>query len=338
MTKEMVNAIEFSHVVDLLDRIASPRLVDRALRASGLSRKAVKQTSGYVPYRLEASVIEYVARATGDTQLGAKLGQQFNYAAYDAYARYVLNAHDLKTAITRGREAFAFINPGSEIHLDFRGDIMVAGRTSGLDSAVGHRHLDDGAIVLIAKVFKHFLGPNWRPEWVEICGADTKRAAFLEDLMDAPLQTEARMPGVAIRIEDLSTKNPSPPAPNEVISLAELPSMMGIRPASTTRDLVWHTLTIQLVLGSMTQEAVAQKLNIGPRTLQRALQQEGTSFRDVKASFIESRARLLLSKTDFEIPKIARSLGYDEPKSFQRAFRKQTGMTPRAYRTVTAHG
>jgi AraC-like DNA-binding protein len=105
----------------------------------------------------------------------------------------------------------------------------------------------------------------------------------------------------------------------------------------TTRDLVWHTLAVQFALGDMTQEAVAQRLNMGHRTLQRALQFEGTSFRSVKASFIESRARSLLAETEFEITTIARSLGYDEPKSFQRTFRKLTGMTPRAYRKVMSN-
>jgi AraC-like DNA-binding protein len=87
----------------------------------------------------------------------------------------------------------------------------------------------------------------------------------------------------------------------------------------------------------MTQEAVVQRLNMGHRTLQRALQFEGTSFRSVKLSFIEYRARVLLSETEMDITTIARSLGYDEPNSFKRAFRKQTGMTPRAYRMVAAH-
>ena len=222
--------------------------------------------------------------------------------------------------------------------MDVQGDIVVVGRESGLDGAVGHRHLDDGTLVIIAKVFHHFLGPDWRPEWLEIASTDQRRAEYLEDLIGAPLRTGAKMPGLAIRLDDLSTKNPSPPMPNQVISLAELPNMMDIRPATTTRDLVWHTLAVQFALGDMTQEAVAQKLNLGPRTLQRALQLEDTSFRDVKLSFIESRARALLSETEFDITTIARSLGYDEPKSFQRAFRKLTGMTPRAYRMVTAHG
>jgi len=337
MAQKMINTVEFFHVIDLLDAIAPPSLVDRALTASGLSRKAVKQINGYVPYRLEASVVEYVARALGDTQLGAQLGDQFNYAAYDAYARYVLSSPDLKTALTRGRKAYPLIGPGGEILLDVRGDIMVVGHESGLDGAVGHRHLDDGAIVIIAKLFQHFLGPNWRPEWVEVGGSDKQRATYLEDLMDAPLRTGARMSGLAIRLDDLSKKNPNPPAPNEAISLAELPNMMGIRPAVTTRDLVWHTLAVQFALGDMTQEAVAQRLNMGHRTLQRALQFEGTSFRSVKLSFIEYRARVLLSETEIDITTIARSLGYDEPKSFNRAFRKQAGMTPRAYRMGAAH-
>ena len=336
MTQGMVNAVEFAHVVDLLDRISSPALVNRALRASNLSRKAIRQADGYVPYRLEASVIEYVARATGDAQLGAKLGEQFNYKAYDAYARYVLSAPDLRSAIARGRQALFLINPGSEINLEFRGDFLVFGRYSGLDGVVGHRHLDDGTIVMVTKVFQHFLGPDWRPEWVEVAGSDPQRSAYLEDLVGAPLRTGASMPGIAVRVDDLATKNPCPPDPNQVLSFAELPTAMGVRPLTSTRDLVWHTLTIQFALGDMTQGAVARQLNIGSRTLQRMLQIEGTSFRDVKASFIEFRARTLLAETNFEIPSIARSLGYDEPKSFQRAFRKMTDMTPTAFRNTNA--
>jgi len=338
MNQGMVNLVELVHVIELLDRVASPAIVDRALRASNFSRKAIKKANGYVPYRLEASVIEYVARATGDTRLGAKLGEQFNYAAYDAYARYVLSSKDLYSAVLRARQAFSLINPGSEIHLEVREDFLVAGRYSGLDSVVGHRHLDDGTIIIIAKVFQYFLGPDWRPEWVEIAGTDRQRASYLEDLVGAPLRTDAKIPGVAVRLADLSTPNPDPPDPNEVLSFSALPSAMGVRPLVSARDLVWHTLAIQFAMGDMTQEAVARQLNMGPRTFQRMLQSEGTSFRDVKADFIESRARALLAETNFEIPSIARSLGYDEPKSFQRAFRKLTGMTPTAYRSVTING
>ena len=59
---------------------------------------------------------------------------------------------------------------------------------------------------------------------------------------------------------------------------------------------------------------------------------EGTSFREVKATFIETRARELLAESDLGLDEIARSLGYREPNSFRRAFRTWMGLSPRAYR------
>ena len=333
----MINVAEFGHVIELLDRIAGPALVDRALRATGLTRRALREADGYVPYRLEASVVEHVARATGDAQLGAKLGDRFSYDAYGAYAQYVLAAPDLKSAIERGRRAYPLISPGSEIALDIRADYMVIGRNAGHESVVGHRHLDDGTIVIITKVLQHFLGPDWRPEWMEVGGTDTARSAYLVDMMGSPLRTGAAMPGVAVRLDQLGTRNPAPPEAHQIILFSDLPRAMALRPLTSTRDLVLHALAIQYALDDMSQEAVAQHLNIGARKLQRMLQIEGTSFRETKASFLEQHARALLTESDLGVDTIARTLGYEEPQSFRRAFRAWTGSTPHGYRTA-AHG
>lgn len=328
----MVNIVEFAQVLDLLDRIASPAIVNRALRSANLSRKVVRETQGFLPYRLEASVVEHVARALGDNQLGARLAQQFDYAAYDAYARYVLGATDLATAISRGQRAFPLISPGSEIVLRRRDGHLLVGRKSELDRIVGHKHLDDGAIVIIGQVMRHFLGPNWHPAWIEVGGEDDARSRYLEDMMGAPLRAGAAMPAVAVRFADLRAANPSPPAPQEIVGLAELPMMMGVRPPKSTADIVRYALATQFALGDLSQDAVARQLSMGRRNLQRSLESEGDSFREVKARFIESRARALLSETGLDIESVARLLGYNEPKSFQRAFRKWTGQTPHSYR------
>ena len=107
----MVNLVEFRHALDLLDLLASKACVDRALHAVGLSRKLVDRESGFLPYRAEAQVVEHVARAIGDADLGARLAQHFDYAVHDAYARYVLSASDLGAALERGRRAFALLQP-----------------------------------------------------------------------------------------------------------------------------------------------------------------------------------------------------------------------------------
>lgn len=334
MAAPLVNIAEFAHILDLLDRVASSAIVDRALQNEGLNRKVLQQGAGFLPYRLEASVLEYVARAIGDHRIGDRLARQFDYSTYDAYARYVLGAKDLASALFRGRQAFSLTHPGSEIVLRKHGGHVLVGRRSGLTTVIGSRHLDDGAIVIIDQVIRHFLGPDWRPAWIETTSEDSAGTIHLEDTAGVLVRTGAEMPAIAVRASELHTPNPSPPGVHEVVGFLELPALMGIDPPKTMADAVQQVLRTQLALGDMSEESVASRLSIGRRTLQRALRAEGTSFREVKARFIESRARAVLVESELDISTIARSLGYDEPKSFRRAFRNWTGLTPNAYRTV----
>lgn len=334
MFPPMVNLVEFRHAVDLLDRHASRAIVDRALRSAGLSRKALRQESGFLPYRAEAQVIEYVARALGDADLGARLGNRFEYMIYDAYARYVLGAKDLGTALKRGRLAFPLMHPGSEIVLQRTDGHLRVGRRSGIGTVVGHRHLDDAAILLIQHVVRQFLGPDWRPSWIEATGDRGARTTYLENRIAAPVRTGTDFPALVIRRTDLSAPNPSPLGAHDVITFTELPAMMKVTPPETMTDAVAQVLATQFLVGDLSEESVARRLSVGRRTLQRALKAEATSFRELKARFVATRARALLSGSQLDIPTIARAFGYEEPNSFRRAFSTWTGMTPDAYRAA----
>jgi AraC-like DNA-binding protein len=197
---------------------------------------------------------------------------------------------------------------------------------------VGHRHLDDAAILIISEVFRHFLGPDWRPAWIEATGTDAVSTTYLQETIGAPARTGAEMPAVAIRESDLSTPNPNPPGAHERVGFIELPSLMRVDPPETMAAAVEQVLRTQFVLGDLSEEGVASRLALGRRSLQRALRLEATSFREVKARFLEQRARSLLAESDLDVPTIARAMGYDEPRNFRRAFRAWTGQTPHAYR------
>jgi AraC-like DNA-binding protein len=67
-------------------------------------------------------------------------------------------------------------------------------------------------------------------------------------------------------------------------------------------------------------------------TLKRRLQDEGLTFRDVKEGVILELAKRALSETDIPVGDIADRLGYSEPSSFHRAFRRLSGTTPSDFR------
>jgi AraC-like DNA-binding protein len=187
-------------------------------------------------------------------------------------------------------------------------------------------------------VVRHFLGPDWSPDWVEIPDANANETAELAGLVNAPVQIGSQMPAIAIRLTDLSTLNPGPPEPQRMMSLNELGSLMGISPVQTMEDAVLQILHITLATGLISEDVAAKLLAIGPRTLQRALKAEGTSFRQVRLRFVERRALSLVSETDTPIEEIAKALGYSEPRSFRRVFKGWTGLPPSAFRAANSQG
>ena len=80
--------------------------------------------------------------------------------------------------------------------------------------------------------------------------------------------------------------------------------------------------------------AIAADLHVSERTLNRRLQTEGTSFRELRGELLHDWARQHLSRTDASVESIANTLGYQDTANFRRAFRLRFNMTPTEYRNT----
>jgi len=83
-------------------------------------------------------------------------------------------------------------------------------------------------------------------------------------------------------------------------------------------------------------DLVARELRIGVRTLQRRLEDEGTSYQRLLDEVRQSTARHLLSATDLDTGEIAFVLGFEELNSFTRAFQSWEGTSPGRWRMLNA--
>lgn len=81
-------------------------------------------------------------------------------------------------------------------------------------------------------------------------------------------------------------------------------------------------------------ESIAQKMHMSPQTLRRHLREEGSSFQELKDNLRRDLAIYHLSRDEVSIQMLAEQLGFSEPSAFHRAFKKWTGLTPGAYRTL----
>ena len=82
----------------------------------------------------------------------------------------------------------------------------------------------------------------------------------------------------------------------------------------------------------LTQDALAARLHLAPRTLHRRLAQEGTSFRALREALRRELALDWLARTDRPVSRIALDLGFADSTSFYRAFIGWQGCGPRQWR------
>ena len=110
--------------------------------------------------------------------------------------------------------------------------------------------------------------------------------------------------------------------------------MQDLETDSMFRDRVRACLMEILASGDCAMADVAKRLAISPRTLQRRLQDEDTSFKQELSNLRAELANHYLIHTSYSSAEISFLLGYSEPSSFFRAFHIWTGKTPDAVREM----
>jgi AraC-like DNA-binding protein len=109
--------------------------------------------------------------------------------------------------------------------------------------------------------------------------------------------------------------------------LEKLPRSEGIV------EQVREILARSLCGGDPGIDAVARRLHMSPRTLQRRLAGADTSHQELLEAMRREMALRLLDEGGVAISEVAFLLGYSQPSAFHRAFRRWTGSTPAEFRS-----
>jgi len=72
---------------------------------------------------------------------------------------------------------------------------------------------------------------------------------------------------------------------------------------------------------------------LSPRTLRRKLEAQGTSYKGLLDSVRRELSRYYVQRTEESFERVARKLGFSEPSTFYRAFKRWYGTTPALHRT-----
>lgn len=100
---------------------------------------------------------------------------------------------------------------------------------------------------------------------------------------------------------------------------------------------VWNSLSTALHSGQSISRAVSDQLGVSVRTLQRRLRKERLSLSELLESFRKQEALRMLTEGLASLAEISSSLGYNEQSSFNRSFKRWTGLSPKRWLRKESH-
>lgn len=123
------------------------------------------------------------------------------------------------------------------------------------------------------------------------------------------------------------------PALGELVTAHARALLAGLPDTATWTARVQRVLGAELLRKTPELDTVAAALSMTRRTLQRRLQDEGTSFEDVCDGLRKNLAERYLGERRLGVQETAFLLGYSDVSAFHRAFVRWTGVTPSRFRS-----
>ncbi|MCB1489541.1 MAG: AraC family transcriptional regulator [Bauldia sp.] len=309
--------------------------LDRVMSRSRLPYAVLEQRDVFIPETMLVSFLRNAARETGEDRFGLLVSPHLTVADYGIWGEYVLSAPTLGESLARVTRSIGLhsndrvgLNREDGGAMSFTYDFVKRGEA-------GYDHIAACAVGVIWSIFRHYVGPTWRPDAVELDLNNPGRTTDYEDVFACPVHFGRDR--VLVRFAGRQLHSARPGTATRMVTAADVErSRLGGAP-KTAAGKVLRMVMLQLLDDAPDLEEAAEGLDVGVRTLQRTLAAEGTTFRDIVKAAILSRSRELLTDSPMPITEIGVGLGYSSPSHFARAFRKVTGLSPRAYRALFAH-
>jgi AraC-like DNA-binding protein len=191
--------------------------------------------------------------------------------------------------------------------------------------------IGDGAVMFMFNILRQLCGTAWQPQEAWFARRRPSDVKAYQQLLSIPLRFNAEKNAVVFDVDDLAR-----PIPNFDADLYRyLQQQVDLLDSMQTDDLprqVRMALRSAFSERRFSSEHVASLFAMHARTLNRRLNLSGTSFRVLVEETRYEMACQMLEHSDMDLRQIGLALGYADPGSFVRAFRRWSGMTPGQWR------
>lgn len=287
-----------------------------------------------IPLDLWLTLNRTASRELGDPDFGLGFGMYF-------WGMPTLLGHLMGACRSIGESLDAFIRYQGIEHHSWRYSRRDSGDLVEITYESAHELSDDRLIVdfVLANMVNQTLrltGERVGAASVNFAYARPSSVVLHEKIFCCPLEFGASRSSIVVRSSSLSA--PVRSASEAVRAQLEEPLERALRADTVDRSVsgkVVEAIARRRGGKALDAAAVASELGFGVRDLQLKLKAEGTTFHDLRESFLSRMALEYLRDGTLGLKEISFLLGFSEPSAFHRAFVRWTGKTPGEMRGVT---
>jgi AraC-like DNA-binding protein len=316
------------------DALESYRIdAEAVFQEAGLDAELLRDPNSRYKTRSMARLWAAAQEASGDPCFGLTVAEQWRPTSWHGLGFAWLASGTVDEALRRLVRYSAVLSTAADFSLvETETSLdLVLGVQPGAAAEVNA--IATGAVAAnVVHMCRYIAGADFAPRQVALpYDIDGCRQRFRE-FFRAPVAYDTTelvisMDPVAVH-EPLSTANAELAYVNEKVVRDYLAQLSG----TPTVMRVRARLIDGLSSGPVPAAVIANELNMSPRTLQRKLQEEGTSYSEVLSETRQTFALRLIQDRELSLSDITYLLGFSEVSSFSRSFKSWTGKSPRDWR------
>lgn len=322
---ESIHSINLRGMFGALERLDYD--IDSLLAPFGLTRAELDDPDGQLPVRVCTEIFAAVQRERRVKNLALCIAVETPIGAYPLLDYLVCSAESVGEGFKQLARYLGLVNPS--VHLVFREEedpirVLVEGSidpfTVELTVSLSLLRLrrESGDRMQVARIcFRH----------------EPDEAGAFQSVFHCEVETQSSWSGLALAREawQLPLRRGDPLLRSWLERKAE--QILARQAGQEGVAMEVRRLLAAPAKGTGTSiEAAARRLAMSPRTLQRRLSEEGTSFDSLREEMRKQTAETLLADRTLSVGEVAFLLGFSEPGAFHRAFKRWHNTTPDAFR------
>jgi AraC-like DNA-binding protein len=277
------------------------------------------------------ALVRRVRGLTGRTEIGLLMAERIRVADFDLLGYVMRSAETLLSGLEAIVRYGRLVGDSAAFDLERAGEKVVL----RLGLAGGEQFEPegaDGAAGITCRLIAELSGGTVLPLEVHLPRQRPSCAVFYRKWFQAPVLFGADGVQLVYAAQSLALAPPQSDLRLSQLLARQAGSILDTLPPSHgLLDRVRGEIRRSLSDGTLSLRRIARRCGLSERTLRRRLQDEGYRFREVVEDLRREQALFLIRAGNHEVAAIALQLGYRDPTSFARAFRRWTGATPQAY-------